>query len=116
MNNGTCSELHSANPEAFQAWIRKLESKEDNAPLDWIRNMTIKEPDNRWKPEQLMTRILSCDDECAYYGLCCDGKEEHNVAVELRDSEAENFSGSEGATISHSGKCLLLTTSRNRSI
>ena len=109
MSNGTCSEFHGTNPQAFQAWMKKLDSEKDNAPLDWIKNMTLEEPDARLEPKQLMKRILSCH-EHDYYGLCCDGKDEKNIAIELRDSDAETFSASEGAAPSHSARYVLLTS------
>ena len=65
----------------------------DNAPLDWIRNMTMIKPESRLKAQQLMDRI---SDEKQYYGLCCDGKTNEDVAVELRNSDVEDSSGSEG--------------------
>lgn len=95
MSKGTCSLIHSANQEAFKGWVKKLQSKTDSAPLDWIRNMTMEKPESRLKPQQLMDRIL-CSDDGKYYGLCCDGKNDEDVAVELRNSDIELSSGSEG--------------------
>ena len=96
MSNGDCSLIYSRNLGAFKGWLKKLESKKYNAPLDWIRNMTMIKPESRLKPQQLMDRILCGDDENDYYGLCCDGKKDDDVAVELRDSDIEDSSGSEG--------------------
>lgn len=112
MENGTSSPFYSANQEAFKGWMKKLESKNDNAPLDWIRNMTMRKPDSRLKPQQLMDRILTSEDEKDYYGLCCDGKEEDDVAVELRNSDIEDSSGSEGLRMPYLKNFCLLTTMR----
>ena len=76
--------------------MKKLDSRKDNAPLDWIKNMTMMKPDSRLKAQQLMDRILTCEDDKDYYGLCCDGKEDVDVAVELRNSDVGDSSGSEG--------------------
>lgn len=75
--------------------MKKLQSRNDNAPLDWIRNMTMVKPESRLKAQQLMDRILCSEDE-KYYGLCCDGKMDDHVAIELRNSDIEGSSGSEG--------------------
>lgn len=96
MSNGNCSLIYSSNHGAFKGWLKKLESKKDNMPLDWIRNMTMIKPESRLKPQQLMDRILCSDDEEGYYGICCDGKKDDDVAVELRNSDIEDSSGSEG--------------------
>ncbi|KAL8834144.1 MAG: hypothetical protein Q9170_003891 [Blastenia crenularia] len=82
----------------MKGWMKKLESKskKDNAPFDWIRNLTMEKPTSRLTPQQLMGRITSREDEKDYYGLCCDGKKDDEVAIELRDSDVEVSSGSEG--------------------
>ena len=90
-SNGTSGEYPRVNQTAFQDWMKKLESTKDNAPLEWIKNMIMVRPDARIKTEKLMSRILTCDDEKDYYGLCCDGKEEKHVPVELRDEDIEDF-------------------------
>jgi hypothetical protein len=97
-NNGTLGDYPRVNQVAFEDWMKKLESTKDNAPLGWIRNMILKEPAARLTPQQLMSQILTCDDERDYYGLCCDGKEESDVSAELRDMEFEDCSSSEGLT------------------
>lgn len=85
----------------MKGWMKKLESKskKDNAPLDWIRNLTMEKAESRLTPQQLMDRITSkeaLEDGKGYYGLCCDGKKDDEVAIELRDSDVEVSSGSEG--------------------
>jgi hypothetical protein len=97
-SNGTLGDYPRVNPKAFKDWMKKLESTKDNAPLEWIRNMILDKPVARLTPQQLMSRILTCDDERDYYGLCCDGKEESDVSAELRDVEFEDCSNSEGST------------------
>ena len=97
-SSGTLGECPRVNQEAFKDWMKKLESTKDNAPLEWIRNMILKEPAARLTPQQLMSRILTCDDEKIYCGSCCDGKEESDVPAELRDMEFEDCSSSEGST------------------
>lgn len=109
-SNGTSGEYPRVNQEAFQDWMKKLESTKDNAPLEWIRKMIIVRPDARLKPEQLMSRILTCGDERDYYGLCCDGKEESDVPAELRDGEFEDFSSSEGLSGPHPCRVRLTDT------
>ena len=94
--NGTLGDYPRVNQEAFKTWTKKLESKKDNAPLEWIRNMVLIKPVARLAPEQLMSRILTCEDEKDYYGLCCDGKEENEVPIELKDDEVEDYSSGEG--------------------
>ena len=84
--------------------MRKLEGGKDKAPLDWIRNTTSQESGARLELKQLMKRILSCTDDHLYYGLRCDGKDEKEVAPELRDSKAEDLSTSESAIKSHSAR------------
>ena len=100
-SNGTSGEYPRVNQAAFEDWMKKLSSTKDNAPLEWIRNMIMVRPDARIKTEKLMSRILTCDDEKDYYGLCCDGKEETEVPVELRDEDIEDFSSSEGSSVPH---------------
>ncbi|KAL8694794.1 MAG: hypothetical protein Q9218_000640 [Villophora microphyllina] len=95
LSNGTCSIFYCRNQEAMKGWMKKLESKKDNAPLDWIRLLTMEKPTGRLTPQHLMDRIQSRGN---YYGLCCDGKKDDDVAVELRDSDVEVSSGSEDTT------------------
>jgi len=95
--------------------MKKLESKKDNAPLDWIRKTTSENPNARLTPQKLMHRILACDDEKDYYGLCCDGNEEKNVGIELRNSDIEDFSASEGIITPYFYKVLPADDFSNRS-
>ncbi|KAL8673301.1 MAG: hypothetical protein Q9168_002263 [Polycauliona sp. 1 TL-2023] len=98
LSSGTCSTFYCRNQDAMKGWMKRLESKKDNAPLDWIRNLTMSKPSSRLTPQQLMDRITSGEDGVDYYGLCCDGKKDDEVAIELRDSDVEVSSGSDGKT------------------
>ena len=115
-SNGTLGDYPRVNHVAFQNWMNKLESTKDNAPLEWISKMIVARPDARLKPEQLMSRILTCDDERDYYGLCCDGKEESDVPAELRDGDFEDFSSSEGSSDLILAKSDSLTLLPDRSV
>ena len=97
-SKGSTGDYPRVNHEAFQDWMKKLQSRKDNAPLEWIKNMILFKQDTRLKPQKLMSRILTCDGEKDYYGLCCDGEEESNLPTELRDEEVEDLSSSEGSS------------------
>ena len=97
-SKGTLGEYPRVNQEAFQDWMKRLQSTRDNAPLEWIKDMILKEPEDRLKPEELMSRILTFEGERGYYGLCCGEEEELDLPPELRDGEVDVLSSSEGSS------------------
>ena len=97
-SSGSSGEDPRVNEEAFKDWMGRLQSTRDNAPLEWIKNMILKDPEDRLKPEELMSRILTFEGESGYYGLCCGEEEESDLPPELRDGEVDVLSSSEGSS------------------
>ena len=94
---GTLGNCPRNNFEGYKEWIAKLDSKRDNAPLEWIKNMILMKPTARLELKQLMSRIWDCDDEeNSYFALCCDGNEETSVAPQLKSDDFEDISSEEG--------------------
>lgn len=89
--------------EAFKGWIEKLqskpESKEDNAPLEWIKDMVRERRTSRISSEQLMSRIHDeCGEQRDFYGTCCRENNEDELPSRLKESE--DCSTSEGSIAS----------------
>lgn len=80
-SKGSLGDSPRVNPEAFQDWMKRLQSTQDNAPLEWIKDMILDKLERRLKHEDLIPRILTCEGEKGYYGLCCDGKKAPDQAV-----------------------------------
>jgi ankyrin repeat protein len=75
---GTRTPLMRTNPAASEAWFASLEreSREDNQPIRWIREMTAKRPDDRTRADVMLKKIQTFSDgEYRYYPLCCEHAE-----------------------------------------
>ena len=99
-DNGSTGDDPWSNIEAAHGWTKSLESKRDNAPLEWIRNMILETRAARLNPKQLLKRIKSCNEEKDFCGLCCNQEEETSLPIELRDPEFDDCSSSEGCSSS----------------
>lgn len=102
-NHGTNGEYPRNNMEAFKGWIEELrskqESKEDNAPLEWIKDMVREKRTSRISSEQLMSRIHDeCYEQRDFYGACCREDNEDELPDRLKDPE--DCSTSEGSLAS----------------
>ncbi|KAH7116967.1 kinase-like domain-containing protein [Dendryphion nanum] len=76
-NKFTGSSNYWANPEALEAWLRKLEeAPQDNITLSWIRSMIHPIRSERIAISSLVEQIIGHHGDHGYYGPCCAGHDD----------------------------------------
>jgi hypothetical protein len=75
-----------ANPDAFEAWLRRLErTSQDNITISWVRSMTNLSRAKRIAISSLADEIFNYQDDNVYYEPCCAGQD---------DGDASSYVGS----------------------
>jgi WD40 repeat protein len=89
VSNGTGGANPRSNSKALELWLARLSSKEDKEPIEWIKEMIKKAPNERITAAGLMERIHNYEDGYVYYNSCCNGEVESENGTSYQGSISE---------------------------
>jgi WD40 repeat protein len=90
--NGTGGANPRSNAKALELWLAQLSSKDDKEPIEWIKEMIKKAPNDRITAAGLMERIHNYEGNYVYYNSCCNGEEESENGTSYQGSIFEEDS------------------------